>query len=137
MVNARRSTARSGCARAGRRQVRIARVGLNSRLDTLQAALLLPKLAILNDEIAARERLAAHYDAPPAGAVALPAGGQGGKALRAQHTIQVEQRDRVAAVPQAQEYPNGGLLSAADALAVRLYCLWRRRPRSLPVSERV
>src|SRR5690606_37991022 len=31
------------------------RVGVNSRLDTLQAAILLPKLAILDDEIAARQ----------------------------------------------------------------------------------
>ncbi|MGB5808032.1 DegT/DnrJ/EryC1/StrS family aminotransferase, partial [Castellaniella sp.] len=30
------------------------RVGVNSRLDTLQAAILLPKLAVLDDEIAAR-----------------------------------------------------------------------------------
>jgi UDP-2-acetamido-2-deoxy-ribo-hexuluronate aminotransferase len=39
------------------------RVGVNSRLDTLQAAILLPKLAVLNDELAARQQVAERYDA--------------------------------------------------------------------------
>jgi UDP-2-acetamido-2-deoxy-ribo-hexuluronate aminotransferase len=38
------------------------RVGVNSRLDTLQAAILLPKLAILEEEIALRQLVATHYD---------------------------------------------------------------------------
>ena len=38
------------------------RVGVNSRLDTLQAAILLPKLAIFEEEIALRQRIATNYD---------------------------------------------------------------------------
>lgn len=38
------------------------RVGVNSRLDTIQAAILLPKLAILDDEITARNSVAHNYD---------------------------------------------------------------------------
>lgn len=37
------------------------RVGVNSRLDTLQAAILLPKLAVLDEELAARQRVADEY----------------------------------------------------------------------------
>jgi UDP-2-acetamido-2-deoxy-ribo-hexuluronate aminotransferase len=37
------------------------RVGMNSRLDTLQAAILLSKLEILNDELVARQRIASGY----------------------------------------------------------------------------
>lgn len=37
------------------------RVGMNSRLDTLQAAILLPKLEILDDELAARQSVADEY----------------------------------------------------------------------------
>lgn len=37
------------------------RIGINSRLDTIQAAILLPKLAILDDEIAARQAVADRY----------------------------------------------------------------------------
>ncbi|KAE9798752.1 aminotransferase DegT, partial [Escherichia coli] len=38
------------------------RVGVNSRLDTLQAAILLPKLEILDDEMQARQRVAEVYN---------------------------------------------------------------------------
>src|SRR5690554_7319717 len=38
------------------------RVGVNSRLDTLQAAILLPKLAILDDEIHKRQHVAEKYN---------------------------------------------------------------------------
>ncbi|WP_298916302.1 DegT/DnrJ/EryC1/StrS aminotransferase family protein [uncultured Algimonas sp.] len=38
------------------------RIGLNSRLDTIQAAILLPKLAVFAEEIVARNRIAARYD---------------------------------------------------------------------------
>src|SRR5260370_34753188 len=38
------------------------RVGMNARLDTLQAAVLLEKLRIFKEEIAARELVAARYD---------------------------------------------------------------------------
>ena len=37
------------------------RVGMNSRLDTIQAAILLPKLEILDEEITARQRVAIEY----------------------------------------------------------------------------
>lgn len=38
------------------------RVGMNARLDTLQAAVMLPKLAVLDEEIAKRQKIAARYD---------------------------------------------------------------------------
>ena len=38
------------------------RVGVNSRLDTLQAAILLPKLEILAEEVQLRQQVAANYD---------------------------------------------------------------------------
>ena len=51
----------------------IVRVGMNGRLDTLQAAILLPKLAVLDDELEVRERLADRYDAQLPEAVTTPA----------------------------------------------------------------
>ncbi|MEL6323705.1 MAG: aminotransferase class I/II-fold pyridoxal phosphate-dependent enzyme, partial [Pseudomonadota bacterium] len=51
-----------------------ARIGLNSRLDTIQAGVLLEKLSIFSDEIAARNRIAARYAAALAGHVSrIPA----------------------------------------------------------------
>jgi UDP-2-acetamido-2-deoxy-ribo-hexuluronate aminotransferase len=38
------------------------RLGVNSRLDTLQAAILLPKLAVLDEELAQRQRVADTYN---------------------------------------------------------------------------
>lgn len=38
------------------------RVGMNARLDTLQAAIMLPKLAVLDEEIARRQEIAGRYD---------------------------------------------------------------------------
>lgn len=89
------------------------RVGVNSRLDTLQAAILLPKLAILDDEIAARQRLAVAYKAELAGLnqITLPSIATGNTSVWAQFTVRV--RDRVAVqdalkqagVPTSVHYP--------------------------------
>jgi len=49
------------------------RVGVNSRLDTLQAAILLPKLAVLDAEMAARQQVAQRY----AALLPLPQAGEG------------------------------------------------------------
>lgn len=38
------------------------RIGMNARLDTLQAAIMLPKLKVLDKEISARQRLADRYN---------------------------------------------------------------------------
>lgn len=86
------------------------RVGVNSRLDTLQAAILLPKLAILDDEIAARQRVAGRYAAglPHCETPVVTADVV---SVWAQYTIRVPNRDGVAAklktagVPTAVHYP--------------------------------
>jgi UDP-2-acetamido-2-deoxy-ribo-hexuluronate aminotransferase len=88
------------------------RVGVNSRLDTLQAAILLPKLAILDDEISARQKVARIYDAAfrPAG-ITTPVIAQHNVSAWAQYTIRVTDRNFVQAslqekgVPTAVHYP--------------------------------
>ena len=89
----------------------IDRIGVNSRLDTLQAAILLPKLAIFAEELEARERLAARYDAQLAQAVTTPARQAGKTSAWAQYSILLDDRDRVVAalaeagIPTAIYYP--------------------------------
>ena len=66
------ATAMRQIARHGQdRRYHHVRVGINSRLDTLQAAILLPKLAVLEEEIALRQQVAQRYadllPLPPAG----------------------------------------------------------------------
>jgi len=89
------------------------RVGLNSRLDTLQAAILLPKLAILDDELDARDRVAGWYARvlPATGVSDLPRVSGHNRSAWAQYTVRVERRDAVqaalkdAGVPTAVHYP--------------------------------
>ena len=88
------------------------RVGMNSRLDTLQAAILLPKLAILDDEIADRQRAADAYDAAlaPLGLV-TPHVTMESQSAWAQYTVRAQNRDAVqaalkeAGIPTAVHYP--------------------------------
>ena len=114
----------------------IVRVGLNSRLDTLQAAVLLVKLAAFDDEIAARERVAATYDSVLAGAVGLPGRLPARSSTWAQYTIRLERRDAVQAalaeqaIPTAIHYPVPMHLQPA-------YRAHGDGPGSLPVSERL
>lgn len=81
------------------------RVGLNGRLDTIQAAILLAKLTILDEELAARERLARLYDEGLGRAVTPPARVAGTKCAWASYAIQVDDRDRVAAELRDQGIP--------------------------------
>lgn len=88
------------------------RVGVNSRLDTLQAAILLQKLSILDDEIAARQRVAEAYGMQLSEiGIAAPQIAQHNRSAWAQYTIRVQDRARVqaalkeAGVPTAVHYP--------------------------------
>jgi dTDP-4-amino-4,6-dideoxygalactose transaminase len=87
------------------------RIGINGRLDTIQAAVLLEKLKIFPDEIAARERVAERYSTA-LGDVPVPAVIDGCTSVWAQYTIRVgEGRDELATalknagVPTAIYYP--------------------------------
>lgn len=88
------------------------RIGMNSRLDTIQAAILLAKLAIFESELNARDKVATRYGELLADAgVDLPSLLPGNRSAWAQYTIQVEDREalaemlRSAGVPTAVHYP--------------------------------
>jgi dTDP-4-amino-4,6-dideoxygalactose transaminase len=57
----------------GTTRYEVLHTGMNGRLDTLQAAVLLSKLTVFEDELAARARIADAYDARLANAVRVPA----------------------------------------------------------------
>jgi dTDP-4-amino-4,6-dideoxygalactose transaminase len=57
----------------GASRYEVLRTGMNGRLDTLQAAVLLAKLDVFDAELAARGRIAAIYDAALGGSVVVPA----------------------------------------------------------------
>ena len=90
-----------------------ARVGLNSRLDTMQAAVILAKLEIFEDELARRDRVAAAYSGKlnAAGLQSTPVVEAHNVSAWAQYTVRVPERDRVqahlkeAGIPTAVHYP--------------------------------
>jgi len=87
------------------------RIGINGRLDTLQAAVLLAKLDTFPDEVAARERIGRRYTEHLAGSVQVPYIEPHNRSVYAQYTIQLPERDAFAArlneagIPTAVHYP--------------------------------
>ncbi|OFS87272.1 aminotransferase DegT [Oligella sp. HMSC05A10] len=89
------------------------RVGVNSRLDTLQAAILLPKLAILDDEIALRQQVTKTYNQllNEKGINTTPFIEEHNTSVYAQYTIRVKNRAQVIdalkekGIPTAVHYP--------------------------------
>ncbi len=88
-----------------------ARIGMNSRLDTIQAAILIEKLAIFADEIRARNEVANRYAQMLEALVTTPKVIEGGVSTWAQYVVEHEARDKLAVhlreagVPTAQYYP--------------------------------
>lgn len=72
------------------------RIGLNSRLDTIQAAVLLEKLAIFDEELVARDRVAARYTAALGNVVQVPRVADGCSSAWAQYTLILKDRDGLA-----------------------------------------
>lgn len=89
------------------------RVGTNSRLDTLQAAILNAKLAIFDDELASRRRVAVEYDnlLRQAAISTTPYIAPHNESAYAQYTVCVKERDAVqvrmaqAGIPTVVHYP--------------------------------
>lgn len=87
------------------------RVGMNSRLDTLQAAILLAKIDIFAEEIDSRNRLADRYSDALKDIVIAPAKPERTISAWAQYTLRVKHRDifqevlSEAGVPTAIYYP--------------------------------
>jgi UDP-2-acetamido-2-deoxy-ribo-hexuluronate aminotransferase len=83
------------------------RIGMNSRLDTIQAAVLLEKLKIFADEIERREAVAQRYTAALQGRVRrVPQVISGGQSVWAQYVIEHDNRDGLQAHLTASGIPS-------------------------------
>jgi dTDP-4-amino-4,6-dideoxygalactose transaminase len=129
----------------GKTRYEVLRTGMNGRLDSIQAAVLLAKLAVFPEELQARERIARTYDQRLGNAVTTPKRVPGSTSAWAIYAILLPDeaaRDRTQAalradgVPTAIYYPrplhrqpaysaqhDGTALPVSDDLATRILAL--------------
>jgi dTDP-4-amino-4,6-dideoxygalactose transaminase len=113
------------------------RIGVNSRLDAIQAAILSEKLKIYPDELEKRDAIAQRYNKALGGHVrSVPKVVEGGFSNWAQYTIEHDNRDALAAhlktkgVPTAIYYPIP--IHMQD-----VYAVYPKAPGGLPVTESI
>jgi dTDP-4-amino-4,6-dideoxygalactose transaminase len=110
------------------------RIGLNGRMDTLQAAILIQKLRIFAEEIVKRNKIAARYSEALGPVVTVPFVVDSAVSTWAQYTLIVDERDETQAglkargVPSAVYYPK----PLHQQTAYRNFPV---RGNGLPVSE--
>jgi dTDP-4-amino-4,6-dideoxygalactose transaminase len=116
----------------------IVRIGINGRLDTLQAAILIEKLAIFTDEISARNQVADRYTAALQGHVITPPVAAGSTSVWAQYTVRVPggRRDAVRATLDAQGIPTM-VYYPKPLHHQKAYGHYAVAGNGLPVSERL
>jgi dTDP-4-amino-4,6-dideoxygalactose transaminase len=115
------------------------RLGITGRLDTVQAAVLIEKLKIFEDEIAARNRVAERYARGLGNVVTVPRLASGCTSVWAQYTIRLPQgtdRDGFAAALKAQGIPTAIYYTKS----IHQQTAYRHYPVAdggLPASERL
>jgi dTDP-4-amino-4,6-dideoxygalactose transaminase len=114
------------------------RIGLTSRLDTIQAAVLIEKLKVFHDEIAARDRVAARYTEGLGDVVTVPRVPDGMTSVWAQYTIRLKpgSRDGLAAALKGQGIPTA-IYYPKPLHRQEAYRHFPAADGGLPVSERL
>jgi dTDP-4-amino-4,6-dideoxygalactose transaminase len=114
------------------------RIGINGRLDTIQAAVLIEKLKIFKDEIGARDKVAARYNRLLRDIAITPTMLEGATSVWAQYTLRLPGFERAAfqaslkaaGVPTAVYYPR----PLHQQTAYKEYPI---AGNGLPISERL
>jgi len=115
------------------------RLGLTARLDTMQAAILIEKLGIFEDEIAARNEVAERYARGLGNVVTVPRLAEGCTSVWAQYTIRLPKganRDGFAAALKAQGIPSA-IYYPKSMHQQTAYRYFPVADGGLPVSERL
>ncbi len=107
----------------GTTRYEVLRTGMNGRLDTLQAAVLLAKMTVFREELVARERIARAYDQRLGNAVVIPARVPDSTSAWAIYAILLPEgvsRDARPGAAEGAGRPDRHLLSPPAAPAARL-----------------
>lgn len=113
-------------------------LGINGRLDSIQAAILMPKLAIFPEEVRLRQEIAARYTEAIAeiDGIEAPVIGEGNTSVYAQYTVLCDDRDAVQASLQEQGIPSVAYYAAPLHLQPVFSALGHERG-DFPVTESV
>ena len=112
------------------------RIGINGRLDTLQAAVLLQKMDIYPDELQARMRIAQRYNDSLQDVATVPRLLEGATSSWAQYTLRIANRDAVAAHLKTQGIPTA-VYYPIPLHRQTGYAQYPGAPGGLPVSEQL
>jgi dTDP-4-amino-4,6-dideoxygalactose transaminase len=114
-----------------------ARIGMNSRLDTLQAAILLEKLAIYPEEIEARQRAAERYHQGLSDILIVPQVPGDCRSVWAQYTVRTRDgqgRDEIMAALKKRGIP-AMVYYVRPLHQQTAYSVYPTDPQGLPVAE--
>jgi dTDP-4-amino-4,6-dideoxygalactose transaminase len=113
------------------------RIGVNSRLDAIQAAILAEKLKIYPDELQKRDAIAQRYSKALTGHVrAVPKVIEGGFSNWAQYTIEHDNRDGLIAHLKSQGVPSA-IYYPIPIHMQDVYSIYPKAPGGLPVTETI
>ena len=114
------------------------RIGINGRLDTIQAAVLIEKLKIFPEEIIARDKIAARYSAALADVATVPRVGNESTSVWAQYTVRLApgRRDAIAAALKAEGIPTA-IYYAKPLHRQQAYSASPIADGGVPVSDRL
>ena len=114
----------------------VVRVGVNGRLDSIQAAILSAKLAIFDDELDHRERVARIYDERLKDVVSVPKRVPNSRCAWAQYTIKTDDRDGLQATAKEHEVPT--MVFYPKPMHFQpAYEVYGQGSGSMPVSEKI
>jgi UDP-2-acetamido-2-deoxy-ribo-hexuluronate aminotransferase len=110
------------------------RIGLTGRLDTLQAAVLLAKLDIFDQEVTARQRVAQRYSAALNSVVTVPLVDPACTSVWAQYSVLSESRDLLLQKLQAAQIPTA-IYYPLPLHLQKAFAHLGHKPGDFPVSE--
>jgi len=109
-------------------------IGLNSRLDTLQAAILRVKLGSLDEWNGARRRIAAYYDAALSGVSGIDRTRHGEGSVHHLHVVRLASRDKVLKALNAQGI-GAGIHYPFALHELQAYASLGHGPGAFPIAE--
>ncbi len=115
------------------------RIGINSRLDTLQAAILIEKLEIFEEEIETRQAVAARYQEGLSDVVTVPAAPSDCRSVWAQYTVRTrpgQDRDTIVAALRERSIPTT-IYYPRPLHSQTAYAGFPRDPAGLAVAEQL